>query len=88
VLIGDALVTEDIRLQSRINQLHDRIEASIKQCFRNAIEQGRLPPENDPGARANLLLSFVLGRWLRFAKTGFKRPPAEGLDRQMVLLIT
>jgi len=88
VLVGDALVTEDTRLQSRINQLHDRIEASIKQCFRNAIEQGRLPPENDPGARANLLLSFVLGRWLRFAKTGFKRPPAEGLDRQMVLLIT
>jgi TetR/AcrR family transcriptional regulator len=88
VLIGDALVTEDARLQSRINQLHDRLEASIKQCFRNAIEQGRLPPENDPGARANLLLSFVLGRWLRFAKTGFKRPPAEGLDKQVVLLIT
>jgi len=88
VLIGDALVTEDARLQSRINQLHDRIEASIKQCFRNAIEQGRLPPENDPGARANLLLSFVLGRWLRFAKTGFKRSPAEGLDKQVVLLIT
>jgi len=88
VLIGDALVTEDARLQSRINQLHDRLEASIKQCFRNAIEQGRLPPENDPGARANLLLSFVLGRWLRFAKTGFKRPPAEGLDRLVVLLVT
>jgi TetR/AcrR family transcriptional regulator len=88
VLVGDALVTEDARLQSRINQLHDRIEASIKQCFRNAIEQGRLPPENDPGARANLLLSFVLGRWLRFAKTGFKRPPAEGLDKLVVLIIT
>jgi TetR/AcrR family transcriptional regulator len=88
VLVGDALVTEDARLQSRINQLHDRIEASIKQCFRNAIEQGRLPPENDPGARANLLLAFVLGRWLRFAKTGFKRPPAEGLDRLVVLLVT
>jgi TetR/AcrR family transcriptional regulator len=88
VLIGDALVTEDARLQSRINQLHDRIEASVKQCFRNAIEQGRLPPENDPGARANLLLSFVLGRWLRFAKTGFKRSPAEGLDKLVALLIT
>lgn len=88
VLIGDALVTEDARLQGRINQLHDRIEASTKQCFRNAIEQGRLPPENDPAARANLLLSFVLGRWLRFAKTGFKRAPAEGLDKQVALLIT
>jgi TetR/AcrR family transcriptional regulator len=88
VLVGDALVTEDGRLQGRINQLLDRIEASIKQCFRNAIEQGRLPPENDPGARANLVVSFVLGRWLRFAKTGFKRAPAEGLEKQVLLLIT
>lgn len=88
VLVGDALVTEDDRLQSRINQLVDRIEASLKQCFRNAIEQGRLPPENDPAARANLVLSFVLGRWLRFAKTGFRRAPAEGLERQVLLLIT
>jgi TetR/AcrR family transcriptional regulator len=88
VLIGDALVTEDGRLQNRINQLNDRIEASVKQCFRNAIEQGRLPPENDPAARANLLVSYVLGRWLRFAKTGFRRAPAEGLDRQVMLLIT
>ncbi|MCA3181765.1 MAG: nucleoid occlusion factor SlmA [Burkholderiaceae bacterium] len=88
VLIGDALVTEDGRLQARINQLNDRIEASVKQCFRNAIEQGRLPPENDPAARANLVVSFVLGRWLRFAKTGFKRLPAEGLEKQVLLLIT
>jgi TetR/AcrR family transcriptional regulator len=88
VLIGDALVTEDGRLQNRINQLNDRLEASVKQCFRNAIEQGRLPPENDPAARANLVVSFVLGRWLRFAKTGFRRPPAEGLEKQVLLLIT
>ncbi len=88
VLIGDALVSEDGRLQARINQLNDRIEASVKQCFRNAVEQGRLPPENDPAARANLVVSFVLGRWLRFAKTGFKRPPAEGLEKQVLLLIT
>jgi TetR/AcrR family transcriptional regulator len=88
VLVGDALVTEDARLQARINQLVDRIEASLKQCFRNAIEQGRLPPENDPAARANLMLSFVLGRWLRFAKSGVRRMPAEGLDRQVLLLVT
>jgi TetR/AcrR family transcriptional regulator len=88
VLIGDALVTEDARLQGRINQLTDRVEASIKQCFRNAIEQGRLPPENDAAARANLVISFVLGRWLRFAKTGFKRAPADKLEQQVLLLIT
>ena len=36
VLIGDALVHENERLQSRINQLHDRIEATLRQCLRVA----------------------------------------------------
>jgi len=88
VLIGDALVTEDDRLQHRINQMHDRIEASVRQCFRNAIEHALLPADTDPAARANLLLSFVMGRWLRFAKTGFKRLPAEGLEPQVSSVLT
>ena len=87
VLIGDALVNEDDRLQARINQLIDRLELSIKQCFRTAVAQGRLPQETDAGARANLLLSYVQGRWLRFAKSGFKRSPVDGFDAQVLLLI-
>ena len=39
VLIGDALVNEDERLQARINQLHDRLEATLKQCLRVAATQ-------------------------------------------------
>jgi TetR/AcrR family transcriptional regulator len=87
VLIGDALVTEDDRLQVRINQLHDRLEASLKQCFRNAIVQTRLPAETDAGIRANLFISFVLGRWLRYAKSGFKRMPSEALEQHVPLLL-
>ena len=33
VLIGDALVNEDERLQARINQLYDRIEAALRQAL-------------------------------------------------------
>jgi TetR/AcrR family transcriptional regulator len=87
VLVGDALVTEDDRLQVRINQLHDRLEASLKQCFRNAVVQTRLPAETDAGIRANLFLSFVLGRWLRYAKSGFKRMPSESLEQHVPLLL-
>ena len=87
VLIGDALVNEDDRLQARINQLIDRLELSIKQSFRTAVAQGRLPQETDSAARANLLLSYVQGRWLRFAKGGFRKTPTEGLDAQILLLI-
>jgi TetR/AcrR family transcriptional regulator len=39
VLIGDALVNENERLQLRINQLHDRLEATLKQSLRFAATQ-------------------------------------------------
>jgi len=87
VLIGDALVNEHERLQERMNQLIERIEASIKQSFRVAITARELPESLDPGARANLVVAFVLGRWLRFAKSGFRKAPAEGLDAQMLVLV-
>lgn len=87
VLIGDALVTEDDRLQGRINQLIDRLETSLKQCYRTAIAQGRVPQDTDPAARANLVLAFVLGRWLRFAKSGFKKSPTELIEQQIAPLI-
>lgn len=87
VLIGDALVTEDNRLQDRINQLIDRIEASLKQAFRVTVAQGRLPGETDAAARAGIVLAYVLGRWLRFAKSGFRRSPAELLDQQAPFLL-
>jgi len=77
VLIGDALVNEDERLQARINQLHDRLEALLKQALRFGVTQNELASEVDITAAANLLMSFVTGRWHQFAKSGFKRDPAE-----------
>jgi TetR/AcrR family transcriptional regulator len=91
VLIGDALVNEDERLQVRINQLHDRLEATFKQCLRVAATQGKeadasADPAADPGPRANLLLCYVIGRWQQFAKSGFKRMPSELWEKQWPLL--
>lgn len=88
VLLGDALVNEDERLQARINQLHDRLEATLKQCLRVAGTQGaQAQPQADPGAQANLLLCYVIGRWQQFAKSGFKRLPTDGWDKQWLLLM-
>ena len=84
VLTGDALVNEDDRLQSRINQLFDRIESTLKQCLRIAETQGGR--KLDPEAQANLLICFVIGRWHQFAKSGFKRKPMEYVQPQLVLL--
>jgi len=77
VLIGDALVNEDERLQLRINQLLDRLESVLKQALRFGITQNEIDAEVDITAQANLLMSFVTGRWHQFAKSGFKRDPAE-----------
>ena len=77
VLIGDALVNEDDRLQTRINQLHDRLEASIKQALRFAASQNELPADLDSAAQANLLMCYITGRWHQYAKSGFKREPME-----------
>jgi TetR/AcrR family transcriptional regulator len=87
VLIGDALVTEDDRLQVRINQLLDRVEASIKQSFRTATSQNLLPQNTDVSIRANIVMSYMLGRWVRFAKGGFRRSPNESLDAAIAPLI-
>jgi TetR/AcrR family transcriptional regulator len=84
VLIGDALVNENERLQLRINQLFDRIESTLKQSLRFAETQtGR---KLDPESQANLLLCFVIGRWHQFAKSGFKRKPMEYVQQQLLLL--
>jgi TetR/AcrR family transcriptional regulator len=77
VLIGDALVNEDERLQARINQLHDRLEATLKQALRFGATQQEIAAGVDAAAQANLLMSFVTGRWHQFAKSGFKRDPVE-----------
>ncbi|HEY0664170.1 MAG TPA: nucleoid occlusion factor SlmA [Thiobacillaceae bacterium] len=75
VLIGDALVHENERLQKRINQLHDRIEAQLRQCLRFSDRPNELA-----GALANLLQCMVVGRWHQFAKSGFTRAPVGDVD--------
>lgn len=87
VLIGDALVHENERLQTRINQLHDRIESTLRQALRIAVTQQEAPAELDANATANLLLAFVVGRWHQFAKSGFKRSPMDMLDAQKAALL-
>ena len=82
VLIGDALVHEDERLQARINQLHDRVEAALKQAVRFGVTQQEIAAETDVAACANLILAFVTGRWHQFAKSGFRRDPVELWNRQ------
>ncbi|WP_085317649.1 nucleoid occlusion factor SlmA [Derxia lacustris] len=87
VLVGDALVGENDRLQVRMNELFDRLEAAIARGLRAALFQGRLPDGFDVDARANLVLSYVGGKWHRYAKSGWLRAPGEGAEGQIATLL-
>lgn len=86
VLTGDALVNENERLQARINQVHDKIEAALKQALRVAATQEQIAASADFGALANILLCYVIGRWQQYAKSGFTREPAAHWAQQWPML--
>ena len=86
VLIGDALVGEDERLQARMNQFYDKVELACKQSLRLAASQGQ-GVEPEVAARAALLVCYVVGRWHRYAKSGFKQHPTDGVTLQIAVLL-
>jgi len=88
VLLGDVLVNEHERLQTRINQLTDKLEATLRQCLRIAVTGNRLATETDIAGAANLLLCYVIGRWHGYARSGFSREPGAQWPQQWHLLCT
>ena len=86
VLIGDALVNEDDRLQLRMNQFYDRVELALKQALRLAVAEGH-GVESEVSARAAMLAAFVIGRWHRYAKSGFKNLPTQDAPLHLALLL-
>ncbi len=81
VMVGDALVFEHERLQQRMNQFFDKLEAALRQCLREALDaSGAATPTVDAQVRASLLTAFLVGRLQRFARPGFRKLPSEHLD--------
>ena len=88
VMVGDALVFENERLQQRMNQFFDKIESILKQSLRAAAQEGgSAMPTVDAQVRASMLTAFVAGRLQRFARSGFKRMPSENLDASLALML-
>jgi len=88
VMVGDALVFENERLQQRMNQFFDKIEATLRQSLRQGADaDGSLTPTVDAQVRASMLTAFVVGRLQRFARSGFRRSPSEHLDASLACMI-
>ena len=87
VMVGDALVFENDRLEQRMNQFFERFESSLRQVLRDQAQAASsLTPTVDANVQASVLVSFVVGRLQRFARSGYKRLPTEHLDASLALL--
>ena len=88
VMVGDALVFENDRLQERMNQFFDKLESSLKQSLRDAAAaSGAITPSVDAQVRASVVVAFMVGRLQRFARSGFRRLPSEHLDASLATLL-
>ena len=86
VMVGDALVFENERLQQRMNQFFERIESTLRQCLRGAMAASTTPTV-DAQVAASVLTAFAVGRLQRYARSGFKHPPTEHLEASLALVL-
>ena len=86
VMVGDALVFENERLQQRMNQFFDRIESTLRQCLRPATAASATPTV-DAQVLASVLTAFAVGRLQRYARSGFKRLPTEHLQASLARML-
>lgn len=82
ILNGDALTGEHERLQARIVQFFDRLEAQVRQVLREAELKENLGTTITSSAAANLLMTFVEGHISRFVRSGFRQLPTEYWEPQ------
>jgi TetR/AcrR family transcriptional regulator len=88
VMVGDALVFEHERLAARMNQFFDRVESQLRISLRSAADAAGSPtPTVEAQALASALVSLVIGRLHRYARSGFKRLPTEHLDLALAHLV-
>jgi TetR/AcrR family transcriptional regulator len=88
VMVGDALVLEHERLQQRMNQLFDKVEAALRQCLRDSpVVQASSTPTVDAQVRAATVVAFVAGRLQRYTRSGFRRLPSEQLEPALRLML-
>lgn len=86
ILSGHALMFENERLRSRINQLFERIETQLRQILRERrLREGKAFPV-DESLLAAQLLGQVEGSLNRFVRSDFKYQPTENFDEYWALL--
>ena len=88
VMVGDALVYENERLQQRMTQFFDRVESALRQVLRaDAEARQSATPTVEAQVRANALVGFAMGCLQRYVRSGFKRSPLDHMDEALALMV-
>ncbi|MEQ4924756.1 nucleoid occlusion factor SlmA [Proteus hauseri] len=87
ILTGHALMFEQDRLQSRINQLYERIEVQLRQVIKERkIREGHAFL-HDEALLASQLLAFCEGMLARFVRTEFRYQPTQEFEARWPLIL-
>ncbi len=86
IMSGHALMFENERLRSRINQLFERIETQLKQILRERLLREGKSFSFDESILAAQLLGQVEGSLNRFVRSDFKYKPTTNFEAYWTLL--
>lgn len=86
ILTGHALMFEQDRLQNRINQLFERIEAQLRQVLRERKMREDRAWKTDENLLASQLLTFCEGMLSRFVRSEFQYLPTRDFATRWQLL--
>lgn len=88
IMTGHALMFEQDRLQGRINQLFERIEAQIRQVLKERKLREGVGFSTDETLLASQLLAFCEGVMSRFVRSEFRYRPTQEFDARWPLLMS
>ena len=87
ILSGDALMGENERLRTRVNQFFEKLESQFKQILRERkLREGKGFEINEL-ALANILVAFAEGKISQYVRSGFDKKPSENFNEQWQFLM-
>ncbi|WP_448547087.1 nucleoid occlusion factor SlmA [Thalassotalea fusca] len=87
ILSGDALMGENERLRTRVNQFFEKIESQFKQVLRERkLREGKGFEINEL-ALANILVSYAEGKISQYVRTEFTKKPSDSFNEQWQFLM-
>jgi len=87
ILSGDALMGENERLRTRVNQLFEKLESQFKQVLRERkLREGKGFSINEQ-ALANLLTAYAEGKIGQYVRSEFQKMPSSDFNEQWQFLM-